>query len=97
MASTDQVNAVTLDTTDCFGDRKSFGEVTVLNARINVISDTYIIVDESGNSRYYACNLPVAFHEESLQVSCTLVVKEIFPNERRFATPALLKEISVRE
>jgi len=82
-----------LSLTDCLADRKNQETLRDQKGSITKVAEQYIILSEDGNSRYLACNLPETYNNEGEKVTFTLVVKEIFPNERLIATPAYLTEI----
>ena len=82
-----------LSLTDCLHDRKNQDTLTNQQGSIIKVAELYIILSDDGNSRYMACNLPETYKKEGEKVTCTLIVKEVFPNERLMATPALLTEI----
>lgn len=84
-----------LSVSDCLLDRNN--QETLANQEGNIIkvADQYVILSQDGNSRYLACNLPETYKKEGTKISFTLIVKEIYPNERLIATPALLTEIKL--
>ena len=82
---------------DCAADRKNDKTLTDVSGVVNIIANTYVIVCENPYSRYNACNMPEACNKEDLQVVFSGIVKEVFPYERRFATPILLQSIEIND
>lgn len=82
-----------LSLTDCLADRKNQETLTNQQGSIIQVADQYVILSQDGDSRFLACNLPKTYKKEGEKVTFTLIVKEIFPNERLIATPAYLTEI----
>ncbi|MBK8625790.1 MAG: hypothetical protein IPN86_09590 [Saprospiraceae bacterium] len=85
-----------LSLTDCLNERKSQETLRNQQGSIMQVADQYVILSQDGNSRYLACNLPETYKKEGEKVSYTLIVKEIYPNERLIATPAYLTEIILK-
>ena len=88
-------DTIVINTADCFDDRKNEKELDLLKASIVNIGSEFYIDDTEGNQRYFACNLPDTCKKEGLIVTCSLIVKEIFPYERRMATPGLLTKVAL--
>ena len=82
-----------LSLTDCLADRKNQETLTNQQGSIIQVANQYVILSQDGDSRYLACNLPATYKKEGEKVVFTLIVKEIYPNERLMATPAYLTEI----
>jgi hypothetical protein len=83
-----------LSVSDCLPDRKNQETLESQKGSIIKVADQYVILSQDGNSRYLACNLPEKYKKEGEKVVYTLIVKEVYPNERLIATPAYLTEIS---
>ncbi len=83
-----------LSLTDCLADRKNQETLSNKQGRIIQVADQYVILSQDGDSRFLACNLPETCKKKGEKVVFTLIVKEIYPNERLIATPAYLTEIS---
>ena len=98
---TDQSNSpyqkITLKTEDCAKDRKNKKTLSDVSGVVNIIANDYVIVCENPYSRYVACNMPEACNKENLQLVFSGIVKEIFPYERRYATPLLLQSIEIKD
>ena len=82
-----------LSLTDCLNERKSQETLTNQKGIIIQVAEQYVILSQDGNSRYLACNLPETYKKEGEKVVYSLIVKEIYPNERLIATPAYLAKI----
>ena len=80
---------------DCYPDRKSIQNHEDLIGTIIKLSDQYIILANNGESRFTACNLPESVQTDSLGVKFSLIEKEVYPNERWMATPAVLSHIEI--
>lgn len=80
-------------TSDCMSERKSIDTILISDGSIIKVSDQFILLSNDGNQRYLACNLPESYKKEGQKMTCLVVVKEIFPNERWMATPAYIQEI----
>jgi hypothetical protein len=78
---------------DCLPERKSIDTLSNQSGSILVVADHFIILSQSGESRFLPCNLPESYKKEGLKVKYTLVEKEIFPNERHIASPCYLTKI----
>lgn len=85
-----------LSVSDCIPDRKNQEKLANQQGSIIKVSGEYIILSQDGNSRFMPCNLPESYKRKGEKVIFTLIVKEVFPNERLIATPAFLTEIKPR-
>lgn len=95
--SVNQFQNITVETSDCFPDRKNQDTVQVSLGTIEMTGDSYYILSIDNNRRYTPCNMPDACKTKGLTVECVVIKKEIFPNERWYATPAMLLSISIKE
>jgi len=82
-----------LSLSDCLADRKNQETLANQKGSIIKVAEQYVILSKDGDSRYLACNLPETYKKEGEKVVFTLIVKEIYLNERLMATPAYLTEI----
>lgn len=82
-----------LATSDCLPERKNLETLSDQTGSIALVADQYILLAPDKNQRYLACNLPDSYKKEGLKIKFSVVIKEIYPNERHIATPAVLKEI----
>lgn len=89
--------SITLNTEDCAKERKGEKNLSEVLGVVKIIADTYVIVCDNPYTRYHACNMPQACKKENIKVVFSGMVKEVFPYERRFATPFVLQSIEVRE
>jgi hypothetical protein len=83
-----------LSLSDCLADRKNQETLANQQGSIIKVAEQYVILSKDGVSRYLACNLPETYKKEGEKVIYTLIVKEVYPNERLIATPAYLTELS---
>lgn len=83
-----------LTDTDCLPERKSEDTLSTQIGTIIEVAEQFVILSQDGNSRFLACNLPDTYKKSGIKVTYSLIVKEIYPNERLIATPAFLTEIS---
>ena len=97
VVSEKQDQKITVDTTDCFPDRKNQDTVHVTLGTIETAGDSYYIISIEDNRRYSPCNMPDACKTKGLKVECVVIKKEIYPHERWHATPSMLKSISIKE
>lgn len=82
---------------DCMKDRKNVETISDSNGTIRKISDTYVIVTQNENMRYVPCNLPESFKKDSLDVTFTVMTKEVKPNERWVGTPCYLLNLESKQ
>ena len=85
-----------LSLSDCLAERKNHETLANQQGSIIKVGEQYVILSIDGVSRYLACNLPETYKKEGEKVMYTLIVKEVYPNERLMATPAYLTEISTQ-
>ena len=91
-------NAPTLqDEEDCHGKRSVTQTLEEANGSIMKVTGMYVISMNDGNDRYQPCDLPKKYNQEGILVRFSGEVLEIFPNERRAATPFRLKFIAERD
>jgi hypothetical protein len=83
-----------LATVDCMPDRKSQESMTNQYGSIIKVAEQFVLQTDGENQRFIACNLPESYHKEGLKVNFSILIKEIFPNERWAATPVVLQEIN---
>jgi len=82
-----------LSISDCLPERKSIDTLSNQTGSILEVAGHFVILSKSGESRFLACNIPESFKKAGIKVKYTLVMKEIYPNERHIATPCYLTEI----
>ena len=83
-----------LNVSDCLPERKNTDTLSNQSGSILMVAEHFVILSQNGESRYLACNLPETYKKEGEKVLFSLIVKEIYPNERLIATPAYLTEIN---
>ncbi len=83
--------------TDCMSERKNLETIKNIRGKIILVVESYLIETLEGKERYSACNLPEKFKNEGIDITFSLTVKEMYPNERLMATPALLIKIEKLE
>ncbi len=79
----------TLNSDDCYKDRKTEKSIDNIEGSIMIIGGEYYLNCE-GYKRYQPCNLPEKFKKEGAVVKFNGDVKEIFAHERRAGTPLVL-------
>jgi len=82
-----------LSLADCLPERNNQDTLSGQSGSIIKVADQFVLLSKDENSRYLACNLPETYKNEGLEVTYSLITKEIQPNERLIATPAYLTEI----
>lgn len=79
--------------TDCMPDRKDVGILNDQEGTVTLIADKFVIVPSDPSMRFGPCNLSESFRVEKTKVRFSVVLKEIFPNERWIASPCYLTKI----
>ena len=97
LSTSESTSAVVQETStsfnnDCFKDRAVTKEVTDIEVKMVEIMNTYMFSFD--NTRWQACEVPTAFHQEGMMVKVSGQVLEIKPNERRAGTPFNITAIS---
>ena len=85
------------DEEDCHGKRSVTQTLEEANGSIIKVAGMYVISMNEGTDRYQPCELPKKYNQECILVRFSGEVLEIFPNERRAATPFRLKFIAERD
>ena len=83
----------TIDSDDCYPDRKVVYQHTDVDGRIGKVGDYYIIHHGEQTGRLQPCALPTKYQVEDLRVIFSGDQVEINPGERRFAMPLRLRTI----
>ena len=87
----DDSTAIVVD--DCYKDRTDQSEIKDLEATVTLIAGTLVLSNATDTKRYQACTLP-KWASEGVKCKISGIVKQTFPNERRFASPFHLTDIS---
>ncbi|MBK9735262.1 MAG: hypothetical protein IPO92_09955 [Saprospiraceae bacterium] len=88
-------NMTTLITKDCLPERKDVAIIKNEAGTIVKVADLYLLISKDGNNRYIACNMPETMSIDGAKCIYSLMVKEIFPNERHIATPSYLTKLEL--
>ncbi|MFK8006371.1 MAG: hypothetical protein AB8H03_08375 [Saprospiraceae bacterium] len=88
--STNFENAV-----DCFSDRKDIKTHPMREGEIKEVMAGFFAITVGEGERYDPCNLEAKWKIVGKKVKFKGIEKEIFPHERRAATPFLLHDIQV--
>ncbi|MBP6447252.1 MAG: hypothetical protein KA341_10625 [Saprospiraceae bacterium] len=78
---------------DCMSERKNITLIPNLKGKIVSITDQFVLAVDSGESRYFVCNLPDTYKKNGTKVRFSVQTKEISPNERLIGTPGYLTQI----
>ncbi len=81
---------------NCYTNRKVRKTISNFDGEIILMMDTYVFSTPDKSIRYGMCPMPEALKKEGLKLSISGDVMEIFPNERRFATPFVLRRYSLK-
>lgn len=81
------------DLEDCFHPRKTIRTIVNEEGKMLKVTGVYVIVSNI-KGRYQACEIPEEFQKEGMEVTFSGDKLEIYPNERRIATPLRLTNIS---
>lgn len=76
---------------DCFSDRKMTKEVTDVTVKMAKVMDHYMFTFD--NTRWQACEVPMVYCKQGLEVIVSGQVLELRPNERRAGTPFKITDI----
>ncbi len=91
--SVDKPVVESLSISDCYAERKNEDILTSQSGSIIKVADQFVILAQDKYSRYMCCNLPDSYKKEGVMINYSLIVKEIYPNERLIASPAYLMDI----
>jgi len=78
---------------DCFPDRKNIKTHQLREGIIKEVMPDFFAITVGDNERYGPCNLDTKWKVDGKKVKFKGIEKEIFPHERRAATPFVLTEI----
>ena len=78
---------------DCLPDRKNIKTLQMTEGVIKEVMQGFFAISVGDSEKYSPCNLDAKWKIEGKKVKFKGIEKEIFPNERRAATPFLLTEI----
>lgn len=82
---------------DCFSDRKNIKTHPMREGIIKEVMPDFFAITVGDSERYGPCNLASKWKEDGKKVKFQGIEKEIFPNERRAATPFVLQKILATE
>lgn len=82
---------------DCFPDRKNIKTHQMREGTIKEVMTDFFAITVGDSERFSPCNLTSEWKVEGKKVKFQGIEKEIFPNERRAATPFLLQKIEAVE
>lgn len=78
---------------DCLPDRKDIKIHQMREGVVKEVMSDFFAITVGNSERYDPCNMDAKWKADGKKVKFTGIEKEIFPNERRAATPFLLTEI----
>lgn len=78
---------------DCFPDRKNIKTHPMTEGVVKEVMTGFFAISVGDSERYSPCNLDEEWKIDGKKVKFKGIEKEIFPNERRAATPFVLHEI----
>ena len=78
---------------DCFPDRKKIKTHQMREGVIKEVMTDFFAITVGDSERYGPCNMDVKWKVDGKKVKFRGIEKEIFPNERRAATPFVLADI----
>ena len=78
---------------DCFSERKNIKTHPMTEGIIKEVMSDFFAITVGDNKRYSPCNMEEKWKIEGKKVKFSGIEKEIFPHERRAATPFVLTEI----
>ena len=78
---------------DCLPDRKNIKTHQMTEGVVKEVMQGFYAIEIGNSKRYSPCNLEAKWKIDGKKVKFSGIEKEIFPNERRTATPFLLTEI----
>ena len=78
---------------DCLPDRKNIKTHQMTEGVVKEVMQGFFAISVGDSERYSPCNLDAKWKIDGKKVKFRGIEKEIFPNERRAATPFLLTEI----
>lgn len=78
---------------DCLPERKDIKTHQMKEGVVKEVMQGFFAITVGDSERYSPCNLDTKWKVDGKKVKFKGIEKEIFPNERRAATPFLLTEI----
>ncbi len=78
---------------DCFPERKNIKTHPTTEGIIKEVMNDFFAITIGDSKRYSPCNLDSKWKIEGMKVTFSGIEKEIYPHERRAATPFVLTEI----
>jgi hypothetical protein len=80
---------------DCLPELKSLGRVDDQLGSIYWVGETYVILTENEAVRYHVCNLPESYKITDLNVTFSIIIKEVPMNAKMVGLPAVLTKIKI--
>ena len=78
---------------DCFPERKNIKTHPMTEGIVKEVMSDFFAITVGDSKRYSPCNMDAKWKVEGKKVKFKGIEKEIFPQERRAATPFLLLQI----
>ena len=79
--------------TDCLPERKTMDIRSEIDGTIILVAESYLLESKPDKERFSPCNLDDKYKVNGLDIRFSLIIKEIYPNERLMGTPCVITNI----